>query len=340
MAVGPLEVSVECDERCFDLPEWRERLVRDPDRHIFATPEWNKLWWEEFGENKELFLLKMHRGESIEALVPLYLKGEGDRKILRFVGGIDLTDYLGPICSLDDREDVAEALIGWLAGTGVEWDEFDAHNMPVPFGFAEFLVERADDRGFSLALDQEETSAMLLLPDDWDSYLSGLKTKDRHELKRKMRRLGREHPDAGVRQSTKDTLEGDFKLFVEMHRGAEGHKGHFMRPQIATFFERLAHAFSELGWLRLDFLEIGDRPMASTFGFEFNETFYLYNSAYEPEVGRLSPGHVLVAEVIKRSIDEGLEKFDFLRGPERYKYQLGATAIPLNNVRVLNEKKS
>src|SRR3990170_5006022 len=242
MAVEPLEVSVECDERCFDLPEWRERLARDPDRHIFATPEWNKLWWEEFGEDKELFLLKMCRGENVAALVPLYLKREGDRKILRFVGGIDLTDYLGPICSLDDRGDVAEALIGWLAATNVEWDELDAHNMPVPFGFAEFLVERADDRGFSFALDQEEISATLLLPDDWDSYLSGLNSKDRHELKRKMRRLGREHPDAVVRQSTNDTLEGDLKLFFELHRGAEGHKGHFMRPDIATFFERIARA--------------------------------------------------------------------------------------------------
>jgi CelD/BcsL family acetyltransferase involved in cellulose biosynthesis len=340
MAVEPLEVSVECDERCFDLPEWRELLARDPDRHVFATPEWNKLWWEEFGENKELFLVKMCRGKDVAALVPLYLKREGDRKILRFVGGIDLSDYLGPICSLDDRGAVADALIGWLAGTEVEWDELDAHNMPVPFGFAEFLVERADNGGFAFALEQEETSAVLILPSDWDFYLSRLDSKDRHELKRKIRRFGREHPDAVVRQSTEDTLEGDLKFFVEMHRGAEGHKGHFMRPEIATFFERIARAFSELGWLRLDFLEIGDRPVASAFGFEFNNSLYLYNSAYEPEVGRLSPGQVLVAEIVKRSIDDGLEKFDFLRGTERYKYQLGGNAVPLYNVRVFNEKKS
>lgn len=340
MAVGPLEVSVDCDERCFDLPEWRDLLAHDPDRHIFATPEWNKLWWAEFGDGKELFLLKMYRGEKVEALVPLYVKKEGDRKILRFVGGIDLSDYLGPICSLNDRDDVADALVRWLATTKVEWNEFDAHNMPVPFGFAEFLVERADHRGFSFALEQEETSAVLLLSDDWDSYLSGLTSKDRHELKRKMRRLEREHPDAIVRRATDETLEGDLKLFVDMHRGTEGHKGHFMRPEIATFFERVARDFSSLGWLRLDFLEIGGRPVASTLGFQFNDTFYLYNSAYEPEVARLSPGLVLVAELVKRSIDDGLKKFDFLRGPERYKFQLGASAIPLNNVRVLNETKS
>jgi CelD/BcsL family acetyltransferase involved in cellulose biosynthesis len=129
-------------------------------------------------------------------------------------------------------------------------------------------------------------------------------------------------------------LEGDLKLFVEMHRGAEGMKGHFMRPEIATFFERVAHAFAPIGWLRMDFLEIGDRAIASSFGFELDDRFYLYNSAYEPELGRLSPGLVLVSELVKGAISSNTSVFDFLRGPERYKYQLGAQAVPLNNVRI------
>jgi CelD/BcsL family acetyltransferase involved in cellulose biosynthesis len=90
--------------------------------------------------------------------------------------------------------------------------------------------------------------------------------------------------------------------------------------------------------LRLDLLEIGDHAVASTFSFQLENTFYLYNSAYEPEAARLSPGLVLVARLVQRSIEEGLHWFDFLRGPERYKYQLGAQALPLNNVRILNPR--
>jgi CelD/BcsL family acetyltransferase involved in cellulose biosynthesis len=330
-----LDVRVDCDEGCFELPQWRELLARDPNRHVFSTPEWNRVWWEEFKGNKDLFLLTMVRGdEDFVAIVPLYRKPEGDRKVLRFMGGIDLTDYLGPICSEDDREDVADTLLEWLLTTDVEWDEFDAHNMPVPFGFAEFLVDRADRRGLDFSLEQEETSALLPLPDDWDAYLDGLKSKDRHELKRKRRRIEREHPDAMIRRTTDETLEADLKLFVDMHRGAEGMKGHFMRPEIATFFERVAHAFAPIGWLRMDFLEIGDRAIASSFGFELDDCFYLYNSAYEPEFARLSPGFVLVSELVKGAIDSKLRVFDFLRGPERYKYQLGSQAVPLNNVRI------
>jgi hypothetical protein len=29
-----------------------------------------------------------------------------------------------------------------------------------------------------------------------------------------------------------------------------------------------------------------------------------------------------------------LKIFDFMRGPERYKYQLGGQAVPLNNVKL------
>jgi CelD/BcsL family acetyltransferase involved in cellulose biosynthesis len=112
-------------------------------------------------------------------------------------------------------------------------------------------------------------------------------------------------------------------------------KGHFMRPEIATFFERIARAFMPLEWLRMDFLEIADRAIASTFGFVLDDVFYLYNSAYEPDAARLSPGLMLVSELVKESIEKGLKRFDFLRGPERYKYQLGSQALPLNNVRVL-----
>jgi CelD/BcsL family acetyltransferase involved in cellulose biosynthesis len=332
-----LDVRLECDERCFDLPEWRTLLERDPNRHIFSTPEWSRLWWDEFGAGKELFLLKMMRGDDIAGLVPLYRKAEGDRAFFRFVGGIELTDYLGPICSEEDRADVADGLVRWLEDAPVEWTELDAHNMPVPFGFAEFLVERADDRGFHFALEQEETSAILELPGDWDGYLQSIDAKERHELRRKRRRLGRDHPDARFRTATAETLDADLKTFVAMHRGAQGRKGHFLFGDIATFFERVASAFMPLGWLRLDFLEVAGKAVASTFSFELDKTFYLYNSAYDEDAARLSPGLVLVSELVKQAIERGLERFDFLRGPERYKYQLGGQAVPLNNVRVLNE---
>ncbi len=332
-----LDVTLDRTERCFDVPEWPELLQRDPNRQVFASPEWNRAWWEEFKTGKDLLFLTMRRGDDTVGIVPLYRKVVNQRKILRFIGGIDLTDYLGPICALEDRDEVAEAFVGWLATTDVEWDEFDGHNMPVPLGFAEFLVERADAHGFSYTLDQEETSAVLALPGSWDTYLSNLGSKDRHELRRKRRRLERDHPDAILRPVTAESFDLDLKAFVEMHQAAGGSKGHFMRPGVATFFERIGRIGLDQEWLRMDVLEVGTKAIAMTFGFQIERKFYLYNSAYEPDAARLSPGLVLTSRLVERAIAEGLELFDFLRGSERYKSQLGARPVPLNNVRVFKD---
>jgi CelD/BcsL family acetyltransferase involved in cellulose biosynthesis len=334
-----MEIEVRRGTDALGSPEWPALLEADPGASVFATPEWNKVWWEEFGAGKDLIVLSMHREGAPVALIPLYRVEEGGRRILRFNGGVELTDYLGPICAPADRFDAADALVRWLRENSDEWDEFDAHNMPVPFGFAEFLFERADCAGFKFLLEQEETAAVLSLPEDYESYLAGLDKKERHELKRKGRRFSREQPEASFRTATGETLDEDLATFIALHRDAEGHKGHFMSPDVATFFERMARAFLPSGWLRLDFLEVNGKALATTFGFEVDKTFYLYNSAFDPDARRLSPGLILVAHLIEESIERGFHTFDFLRGPERYKYQLGAQAVPLNNVRVMNEAR-
>lgn len=334
-----LGVTADCTESCFDAPEWGRLLQGDPNRHIFVTQEWGRAWWEEFKQGKDLFILRVWRGDEVVAVIPLYRKQQGRRRVLRFVGGIDLTDYLGPICSRDDRNEVAAALAWWLRNTDVEWDELDAHNMPVPLGFAEFFVDQTDRAGLLFELDQEETAAVVVLPSDWDTYLANLDKKQRHELRRKMRRLWSEYPDAEIRSATPGSLEADLTTFFGLHRGAQGHKGHFMNPEIATFFTRIARAFMPLGWMRLDLLEESGVSLAATFSFEYNNRLYLYNSAFQPSASSVSPGLVLVAHLLQRSIEHGLERFDFLRGPERYKYQLGAQAVPLNNVRVFNSTR-
>ncbi len=327
-------VEVVRDPAAFASGRWDRLLALDPDRHVFATRRWHALWWEAFGAGKELLVLNVGNPDA-EAIIPLYRTLEGGARVLRFVGGIDLTDYIGPICAAETRPAAARWLVDWLSTTPEPWDELDAHNLPVPLGFAESLVDVCDRAGFAFTLDQEETSAILVLPASWDEYLAGLGAKHRHELRRKRRRLFGSHPDAVVRTADAGSLEDDLQAFFDLHRAAQGEKGSFLQGEVARFFEDVARAFLIEGWLRLDLLEVRGRALAATFGFVFNGTYYLYNSAFDPAARQISPGLVLVSELVKRSIAEGLRVFDLLRGPERYKYQLGSEPVPLNNVRIL-----
>lgn len=355
-----MDVQRTTGPEAFDLPEWADLAARDPTRHVFVLPEWGRAWWEEFGAGKELVVLTFRDPEPV-GLAVLTLDAipaddgspgsPGGGKRLRFLGGDDLTDYMGPLTAGPGHlPAVAEALLRYACTEIPEWSLFDAKCLPVPFGFAEWLVEAADRLGVAFELEQHETTAVLPLPSSFDEYLERLAAKDRHEVRRKLRRFDREAPGARLVTATEESLERDLRSFVEMHRGSGGPKGHFMGPERETFFARIARLMQPRGLLSLDFLESpaiepaieqdageSGRRIAATFSFKHvgaEKTFYLYNSAYDASMRSISPGLTMVVKLIERCIAEGYQRLDFLRGEERYKYDLGAVALPLHAVRL------
>jgi CelD/BcsL family acetyltransferase involved in cellulose biosynthesis len=68
--------------------------------------------------------------------------------------------------------------------------------------------------------------------------------------------------------------------------------------------------------------------VAADFGVAVGGTGFLMKTGYDEDLGRLSPGLVLRAEVLRASIEEGLSAYDFLGGTETYKLQWGAVPRP------------
>jgi CelD/BcsL family acetyltransferase involved in cellulose biosynthesis len=333
-----VDIQVTDSPEAFDSESWRKLHLASPNRNIFSTPEWHRVWWDEFGEGKELFVLTFVDPDPV-AMAALMLDQTDEGGRIRFVGGDDLTDYLGPIWA-DDRDlpSVADALVAYLKEEIGGWGFLDAKCMPVPFGFAEWLVEAADRRGLGFSLHQDEVSAVLSLPTNFEEYLANLSQKKRHELKRKLRRFEREVESSALTSASEDTLGADVLNFIDLHRGSHGLKGKFMESGRATFFARIAQTFNPEGMLSLDFLEVDGRRIAAMFSFPFEDTFYLYNSAYEEDTRHLSPGLVLAAKLIQRCIEKGFARMDFLRGRERYKFDLGAEPVPLHTIRLTNRR--
>lgn len=326
-----MEIQSHPISESFEKPEWRELLEADPNRHIFSTPEWNRLWWNRFGEGRQKGLVLVFSNPEIVGLAALTIDRTEEGRRVRFMGGDDLTDYQGPLIASElHRPAVAEAFINYLVNDFDEWDYLEAKGLPVPFHFSEWLVEAADRLELEFELELHELTAVLMLPKTWDEYLAGLGKKKRHELERKTRRFEREAPEAVLRSANEQTLEADIEAFIRLHKTSAGEKGEFMLPAREAFFRDIAHIFHPLGMLALDFLELDGRPVAATISFRYDGVFYLYNSAYDMSLRQISPGLILVARLIRRSISEGARRFDFLRGRERYKYDLGAEALPLH----------
>lgn len=335
-----VDVKLTDTPASFELLEWKDLVAKDPNRHVFSTPDWHRLWWGEFGLDKKLFVLTFLDPHPV-GITALMLDKPQEGGRLRFVGGDDLTDYLGPVSAgVEYLPSIADALINYLRDEIPDWSVFEAKCLPVPFGFAEWLVEAADRLGLQFDIEQDDVTAVLPLPDSFDDYLDQLSRKERHELRRKTRRFEESFPTSTVTTATPATLMIDIATFLGMHRGSEGMKGKFMGPHRAIFFSRVAEAFQPTGMLSLDFMSSSGDTIASTFSLIYGDTFYLYNSAYEPSFRRTSPGLVLASRLIERCIALGFRRFDFLRGAERYKFDLGAQALPLHSVRLYSARST
>jgi CelD/BcsL family acetyltransferase involved in cellulose biosynthesis len=313
------------DGRDFSRRDWSALVDADPGGTFFHYPAYLKLYWEEFGETPEHLLLAF--GEADDGSQLAAVAFERIDETLGFLGGTEVTDYMGPVGEPDAQEAFAKELWPALV-TRDDWRVADLHGLPEDRPWLGLLRDAAAAQGLAVeeTEDQNGVAPFLPLAPTWEGYLEGLPSKLRHEIRRKAKKLEAEAGPFRILVADETTLGPLIDRFVELHRLSEGPKGVFMVPGMEIFFRRLAQAFLADGVFRLTFIEVGGELAAGTIGFACNETYYLYNSAFDRKWGTLAPGMVLVAEDIRSAIEEGLGAFDLLKGDYEYKYRFGAHA--------------
>jgi CelD/BcsL family acetyltransferase involved in cellulose biosynthesis len=313
------------DARDFVRRDWTDLVDRDPAGTFFHRPAYLKLYWEEFGETPEHLLLAFAEDDDGSQVAAVAFERIGET--LRFLGGTEVTDYMGPVGIADARPEAAKALVDALVARN-DWHSADLRGLAEDHAWLRLLHDAASSAGVSVLEDDDQngTAPFLALAPTWEAYLEGLPAKLRHEIRRKAKKLEAEAGPYRILTADADTLGPLLDRFVELHRLSEGPKGVFMVPGMEIFFRRLADAFLPGGIFRLTFIEVGGQMAAGTIGFVCHETSYLYNSAFDRTWGALAPGMVLVAEDIRSAIAEGCTGFDLLKGDYAYKYRFGAVA--------------
>ena len=225
---------------------------------------------------------------------------------LRFAGPSWITDYHAPLGHLDtDLDDY----LGNQSGSTFSFDSLPWEAVPP-------LSASLDRVGARFEVEVHAATGVLGLPATGEEWLQSLGKKDRHEVRRKRRRY--EEAMGGI----EITASGVSALgrFGDLHRTAPGAKGSFMTPEMEAFFGSLLRDADAI----IHELVGQGRTVAAAFGFETADAYYYYNSAFDADARSLSPGIVLISELIEQQIQRGAVVFDFLKGAESYKYRLGA----------------
>ena len=303
--------------------EWQALLPQGSLDTIFVMPQWQQVWWSEFGDGAEALLLSLPGNDGIDALAPL-IRREGR---ITLMGDEDLYDYNDLLVAPGTEDSFYPMLLDYLEGE--QWDSLELFPLPATSPTLERLPDLATARGLGVEIFKEDVCPGVGLPADWDQFLGGLSKKDRHELRRKLRRLEGAGDYRWYCCESVEDVEGNLDHFLALVRLSREDKDRFMTPKREAFFRSAIGAMARMGTVRLFFMELESQPVASALCFDYGGSRMLYNSGFNPEYSYYSVGLLLKALCIRDAVEAGLPFFDFLRGDEPYKYDLGGKDYPL-----------
>ncbi|MBA3877575.1 MAG: hypothetical protein C0498_11715 [Anaerolinea sp.] len=354
---------------------WDRLAAANPWATPFSAWAFHRAWWDAYGESaheQTLVAVPVDGPPDADpvAIVPLMHRHEVEPEdaerhtTLRHEHGADLTpvpptakaiffgasyhaDYATILANPADLPAVADALVAHLAeatrpaGPEQAWDVVDLRRLrcedPVADALAAAFRRREMAEGWTLNLEREDVCPVATLPagGTFDEYLGTLDKKERHEIRRKVRRA--EAAGEVVLAESADPL-ADLEAFIDLHQRRWGADGLFPPTeggaQSRVLFRRLFELFGPGGALRLSFLTVGGRRIAAGVHFETADAILYYNAGVDPDARDLSPGVVMVERFLRRALERGQRRMDFLRGDESYKYEWGARDEPIQRLLV------
>ncbi len=289
----------------------------------FITPAWLNAWWTHFGAGNRLQLLSVDQAQRPIGFVPLMLRDA----TARFCGGPDVCDDLDIAAVPDKATLVFQAVLTRLRDQGIQG--LDLGRVRPDSLTHRALPALLKSRAIPYDCRQVDISFETSLPQTWQDYLARLNGKQRHEIRRKLRRL-RAAGEVAYRVVTRpEEVDTALPTFYDLFRASRPEKAEFMNAKMAAFFKSLTVAMAQAGHLHLAFLELDHEPVATVLCFDYGHSRYLYNSGYDPRYRELSAGLLCKVYSLKHAIAAGCRRYDFLRGAEAYKRHLGGVEVPL-----------
>jgi CelD/BcsL family acetyltransferase involved in cellulose biosynthesis len=295
-------VGVELVDRLGSLRADWTRLAASSG-NVFATWEWNELWWRHYGRGRKLRVAVSRRGD-VDAIVPLFVWSERPLRILRLIGH-GHGDRLGPICRQDDVKTAEQAFRRAL--------EADRHDV--------FIGDWvAGDRDWTRTLGGRVVRRtgypiVRFANGSWDEFLASHSQRFRKNLRNSRNRLEREH-EVVYRLADSGSLDRDLDTAFRLHRARFRTHSCFFCGDHEPFQRDFAALALERGWLRLLLLELDGVPVCFEYGFSFQNAYFAYQGGRDPAWARHSVGFLAEIESIRRAFAEGATEYRFLGGEE------------------------
>lgn len=313
---------------------WRNQRALFQGRPLFVTPPWLQAWKDTLGQDATLCVLGAAGPDGAEGYCPLTLR----QGVGLFAGDPEVCDYFDVVVPSGMEDHACRAFLHGAHLMGIA--TLDLFPVRPDSVVMTHWVPLCRAMGRRVLVETVDVTVEMPLPGTWEDYLLSLSGKQRHEVRRKLRRL-EETASVDFRVVTTPTeIEAALEVFFRLFRSNREDKARFLTPGMRTYLETLCRTMSEHGMLRLSFLDMDGFPAASAICFDDGKSIFLYNNGYNAAFAHVSVGLMLTVWTIKDAVELGRGRYEFLRGDETYKFRLGGREVPLSRVRIAVDAES
>lgn len=310
--------------------EWNALLEESISHVPFLRFEYLRTWWQHRGGGEwpqaDLALVTARENGQLAGIAPLFFTPDhAGRRALMLLGSIEISDYLDIIVRPDSLDQFLDQLLPFLLSDNLpDWQVVDLYNLLDSSPALPALESAAARHGLSFSQTQLQHSPYIPLPGDWETYLASIDKKQRHEIRRKMRRAESAEVPASWYIVTDDSnLDSEIDAFLAMME-QDPDKQAFLTPDMRRMMRDLIRCAFEENCLLMAFMEVGGEKAACYLVFDYLDRLWVYNSGFDRRFMEYSPGWVLLGYLLQWANDHQRTEFDFLRGDEDYKYRFGA----------------
>ena len=261
------------------------------DNIFFNFFDLKKIWWEIFQNNKKRLFIVSNTEKSI--IAPLI----EENGLITFVGDKDLFDYQDFIFKGEVSFQFLKDFFGYcfnnLNAKIIKFESIQETSSTL-----KIIKELHINSEFFIKISDEDVAPFVNLPQSWEQFLFFLSKKNRHEIKRKLRRFENEANTETLVISDKKNVIAVLNDLIELMKQDEK-KRIFFTEERQYFFRKIVELFSEKDLLRIVITKVDNVISAGSINFNNGYSNLLYNSGYNFDHKSLSIGLVNHIENIK-----------------------------------------
>ena len=299
---------------------WQELYNRGANYNL--SYEWCSLWFKYFGKNKKLRIITIWEGEELRLLAPFY----SVRERLSLIGA--KPDLYDEFDILYTDEKYLDKLFDYIEEKKLE---INFKHVNSESKTAKFIIKKMCQKGLKKVSNVTETKP-------YTSAEFSPKRKMKDDIKRCKNNAVKLYGDDLAFKYKLEKEESFIDEFISLHKKRWNGGLFVKKANVEAFIKELFLKTDVVLMSRLS-LSQSDKTVAYHLGYlDSNDVLWSSLPAYNTEFKPVSPGKVLLYNLISEAFNNQVKRFDFGRGSEPYKNWFSNNESVLFNIETYNNR--